>query len=250
MSDIILEAVKLIEKSKYITAFTGAGISVESGIAPFRGENGIWNKYEEKLFDIDYFSAHTKETWDMLCDGFYEGTLKAKPNSAHIFLARLEKEKNLKSVITQNIDNLHQKAGSETVYELHGNAIKLTCLKDGSKYDVFDFDLKSAPLCKKCKSILKPDFVFFGEQLPQYDFNHSINDSRQCDLMIIIGSTGIVYPAASIPNFAKENGAKIIEINPQHSSYTKTISDIYIPLKAAEATDKIENILFKNTSLK
>ncbi|MDR3244254.1 MAG: NAD-dependent deacylase [Elusimicrobiota bacterium] len=236
----IIKAAKEIKKSKSAVAFTGAGISVESGIAPFRGENGIWNKYEEKLFEINYFLAHTKEAWDMLCDGFYEGTIKAQPNDAHLVLARLEKEGKIKAVITQNIDDLHTKAGSKTIYELHGNASRLHCTKDGSKYSVFDFDLKTAPKCKKCGSMLKPDFVFFGEQLPQDDFNLSIQSSRNCDLMLIIGSTGIVYPAASLPPLAKENGAKIIEINPSPSAFTNTIADIFIPMKAGEAMKLIE----------
>jgi NAD-dependent deacetylase len=230
---------ELINKSSYIVAFTGAGISVESGIAPFRGENGIWNKYEEKLFDIDYFTNHIEEAWDMLCDGFYEGTLKAKPNEAHKVLAQMEAMGKLKSIITQNIDDLHTKAGSKTVYELHGNAAKLSCLKDGLKYKATDFDLKTAPRCKKCGNILKPDFVFFGEQLPQVDLAKSLEDAKKCDLMIVIGSTGLVYPAASMPQIAKQNGAKIIEINPNKTVYTNTLTDIFIQSGAVAAMTEI-----------
>lgn len=240
---MLKEAADLIKKSKYAIAFTGAGISVESGIPPFRGENGIWNKYEEKLFDIVYFNSHKKEAWDMLCDGFYENAVRAKPNAAHFLLAELEKNGNLKSIITQNIDNLHTKAGNKTVYEVHGNIANLLCQTDGSKYSIADFDLKSAPLCRKCGAILKPDFVFFGEQLPEYDLNKSIEDCHKCDLLIIIGSTGIVYPAASMPNLAKENGAKIIEVNPQESVYSNTIADIYIKMGAADFAENIKKFL-------
>jgi NAD-dependent deacetylase len=242
--ELINNAAMVLKESKFAVAFTGAGISVESGIAPFRGENGIWNKYEEKLFEINYFSLHTKEAWEMLCDGFYEATLKSNPNTAHITLVKLEQNGIIKAVITQNIDNLHTKAGSKNVYELHGNASKLTCLRDSSKYSVQDFDLRTAPCCKKCGAILKPDFVFFGEMLPEKDMRMSLEASSNCDVMLVIGSTGIVYPAASLPFDAKRNGAVIIEINPKPSSFTNEITDIFIPMEAVEAMMQIWD-LFK-----
>lgn len=242
MENLIQEAAKALKNSKYAIAFTGAGISVESGIAPFRGENGIWNKYEEKLFELNYFMQHTDEAWDMLCDGFYEGTLEAKPNAAHLALAKLEKEGIIKCIITQNIDDLHTKAGSKTVYELHGNAGRLHCMYDGSRYSAADFDLKTPPKCKKCGQILKPDFVFFGELLPEYDMSMSVQASLMCDLMLVIGSTGTVFPAASLPVQAKQNGALTIEINPTPSFFTDRVTDIFIPMKAGEAMKKIESI--------
>lgn len=242
--NLIRQAAQALKNSSYAVAFTGAGISAESGIAPFRGDNGIWNKYEEKLFEINYFTAHTQEAWKMLCDGFYASTLKAKPNAAHTALARLEKEGIIKAVITQNIDNLHAKAGSKTVYELHGNAGRLHCLNDGSTYLADGFDLSTAPKCKKCQALLKPDFVFFGEMLPVYDMQMSAKASAACDIMLVIGSTGVVYPAAALPFSAKRNNALIIEINPEPSAFTKEISDIYIPLKAGGAMLALEKELF------
>jgi NAD-dependent deacetylase len=243
MQKTIKEVVDNLKKSKATVAFTGAGISVESGIAPFRGENGIWNKYEEKLFDINFFKNHTQETWNMLRDGFYETTLKAVPNTAHIALAKLEKEGLLESVITQNIDNLHTKAGNKTVYEIHGNAQRLLCMKDNTKYSVKDFNLKTEPRCKICNTILKPDFVFFGEMLPEYDLRMAIKASNLCEVMVIIGSTGTVYPAASLPIEAKRHNAIIIEINPTPSVFTSNITDIFVPLKATEAmTEIIKNL--------
>jgi NAD-dependent deacetylase len=180
----------------------------------------------------------------MLRDGFYETTLKAVPNAAHITLAKLEKEGLLQSVITQNIDNLHTKAGSKTVYEIHGNAQRLFCMKDNSKYSVKDFNLKTAPRCKICNAILKPDFVFFGEMLPEHDLTMAIKASTLCEVMIVIGSTGTVYPAASLPIEAKRHNATIIEINPTPSTFTNSITDIFIPLKAAEAmTEIIKNLV-------
>jgi NAD-dependent deacetylase len=240
---LIKNAANALKESRYTIAFTGAGISVESGIAPFRGENGIWNKYEEKLFEINYFSSHTKEAWKMLCDGFYEANLKAIPNAAHIALAKLEQNGIIKAVITQNIDNLHTKAGSKNVYELHGNAEKLICINDTSKYSVQGFNLKTAPCCKKCGAMLKPDFVFFGEMLPEKDTHNSIEASKKCDVMLVIGSTGVVYPAASFPFEAKKNGAIIIEINPEPSAFTNEITDIFIPMKSAKAMAHILDLL-------
>jgi NAD-dependent deacetylase len=240
---LIKNAVTVLKESKYAVAFTGAGISVESKIAPFKGENGIWNKYEEKLFEISYFTSHTKECWQMLCDGFYEATLKATPNAAHSALAKLEQKGIIKAVITQNIDNLHAKAGSKNVYELHGNAWKLICINDASKYFVKDFDLKTAPCCKKCSAALKPDFVFFGEMLPEKDMCASIEVSKKCDAMLIIGSTDIVYPAASLPFEAKRNKSVIIEINPMPSAFTNEITDIFLPMKSAKAMTQILDLL-------
>jgi NAD-dependent deacetylase len=246
MNENLSLTIDALSNSSICVAFTGAGISVQSGIPPFRGENGIWNKYEEKLFDINYFKQHIQEAWDMLLDGFYQTTLKATPNAAHIALAKLEREGVLKSIITQNIDNLHTKAGNKTVYELHGNADRLLCMKDHSIYSITDFDLKTAPRCKLCNEILKPDFVFFGEMLPDYDLKMSIEASSMCDLMLIIGSTGTVYPAASLPFEAKKHNATIIEINPTPSHFTNSITDIFIPLKAIEAmTEIIEHLTVK-----
>lgn len=243
INENIKKAANVLKRSKFAAAFTGAGISVESGIAPFRGDNGIWNKYEEKLFEIDHFTNHTKEAWEMLCDGFYKGTLDAKPNAAHLALARLEEKGIIKCVITQNIDTLHTKAGSKEVYELHGTAGRLHCMRDGTKYTVEEFDLESPPKCKKCNGLLKPDFVFFGEMLPEYDMKMSQKAALECDVILIIGSTGVVYPAASLPQNAYQNGAAIIEINPYPSSFTDRITDIFLPMKAGEAMTAIEELL-------
>ncbi|MDR3071817.1 MAG: NAD-dependent deacylase [Endomicrobium sp.] len=241
----IEKTVAALKKSKYAIAFTGAGISAESGISPFRGENGIWNKYKEQLFEINYFTEHTQDSWSMLCDGFYEAMFKAKPNEAHTALASFEKEGLIKAIITQNIDDLHEKAGSKIIYSLHGNASKLRCIKDGSNYYVKFFDLKTAPRCKICNSMLKPDFVFFGEMLPEYDMHMSLKVSLKCDVMIVIGSTGTVYPAASIPYYAKRNNATIIEVNPTPSAFTNEITDIFIPMKAVEAMQNIRTLFYQ-----
>jgi NAD-dependent deacetylase len=239
----IIKAKELIKSSNYIVAFTGAGISVESGIPPFRGENGLWSKYDPKILDLNFFLAHPDISWKYIKEIFYDYMYDAKPNVAHYCLADLERKGKLKGIITQNIDNLHQAAGSKNVIEFHGTTKKLECTNCKSKFDSNKISLNNLPpLCPKCGEILKPDFVFFGEPIPKKAFEKSIELATNCDLMIVIGTTGEIMPASQIPYIAKENGSKIIEINPQKSAYTNTITDIYLPLKATEACLKLKNL--------
>ncbi|MEI0526071.1 NAD-dependent deacylase [Brachyspira murdochii] len=237
-------AAKIIKESKYVVSFTGAGISVESGVPTFRGENGLWEKHGSQFAEISYFMKHQKESWNSLKKVFYDPITDVKPNKAHIVLANLEKMGIMRSVITQNIDNLHQEAGSKIVYELHGTAKYAVCTKCKTKYKITKEILSmDPPVCEKCASVLKPDFVFFGEQLPAIAFNSSIEDAEKSDLFIIIGTGGEVMPAAQIPHIAKRSGAKIMEINPAPSSFTNSIVDIYIQEKAGAAFTEIEKYL-------
>ncbi|MDR2709432.1 MAG: NAD-dependent protein deacylase [Elusimicrobiota bacterium] len=236
MQNVIDQAIGYIKNSKYAVAFTGAGISVESGIPSFRGKGGVWEKYGEDMFEIDYFNSHKVKCWRLLSMGFYAKTLAASPNPSHNVLAKMEEQGVIKSVITQNIDGLHVKAGSKKVYHLHGQASVLICQTCGNAYEVFKFDLQDGPpRCETCGDILKPNFVFFGENLPEYDIRHATVETVKCDLMLVIGSTGIVYPAASFPAQAKTNGAKIVEINPHRSKFTNTITDMFIQMPASQA---------------
>ena len=233
-----------IKDSKYVVAFTGAGISVESKVPPFRGENGLWEKHGSQFAEISYFTKHQKESWRSLKKVFYDPITDVKPNKAHIVLANLEKMGIMRSVITQNIDNLHQEAGSKIVYELHGTAKYAVCMKCKTRYKISrEILAMEPPSCERCGSTLKPDFVFFGEQLPAMDFNSSIEDAEKSDLFIIIGTGGEVMPAAQIPHIAKRSGAKIMEINPMHSNFTDSIVDIYVGEKAGKAFEEIEKYL-------
>jgi len=157
----IIAAAGWIANARYLVAFTGAGVSVESGIPPFRGEEGLWNEYDPAALDIDYFKSNPADSWKVIFEIFYHFFLEAKPNNAHKFLSRLENRNLLKSVITQNIDNLHQEAGSKTVIEYHGNSKYLLCPICGSRQPVSEIDFDPLPpLCDKDQSVLKPDFVF------------------------------------------------------------------------------------------
>ncbi len=231
-----LEAAALIKNAKHLTAFTGAGISVESGIPPFRGKNGLWNKYDPIFLDIRYFQAKPLESWRLIKEIFYDFFGQAQPNAAHYALADLEKRGLLHAIITQNIDNLHQEAGSREVYEFHGTAQELSCIGCGRKTPASRVDLNLLPpFCPRCGEILKPDFIFFGEGIPEPAYSRSLHEAETADLFLLVGTTGEIMPASQIPVLAKQNGAKIIEINIAPSNYTAQISDIFIQEKATVA---------------
>jgi len=238
MNDIDI-AVEKIRNAKYLVAFTGAGISVESNIPPFRGENGIWNKFDPKTLDIDYFANNPVECWSQITQMFFDVIDIAKPNTAHYCLAKLEEQNILKSLITQNIDNLHFDAGNKNVVEYHGNTRDLICMNCGKRYKVSDFDLKNEiPVCS-CNNILKPDFVFFGEGIPEKALIQVEKDIKNVDVMLVIGTTGEILPASLIPYQAKQNGAYIIEINTEKSNFTDKITDLFLQGKAGEICQKI-----------
>ncbi|MCK5542025.1 MAG: NAD-dependent deacylase [Desulfobacterales bacterium] len=234
------KACEIIKASSRCIAFTGAGISVESGIPPFRGEGGLWNKYDPSTFDIQFFNNHTKESWAAIKTIFYDLFGKVKPNKAHFVLAEMERMGIIKAIITQNVDNLHYDAGSKIVHEFHGNLKKIVCLKCKRLVRIDDIDLdKTIPLCSKCKGILKPDVIFFGEPIPENPSKYSFEEAKVADCFILIGTTGEVAPANMIPRIAKENKAKIIEINPVKSLYTDSITDVFINEKATIAMTKL-----------
>jgi len=232
-----------IREAKYVLAFTGAGISVESGVAPFRGKGGLWNDTDPKLFYIDHFMESPKETWELLVEHFYNVSKKAEPNAAHTALAELEKGGLLHSLVTQNIDNLHTLAGSKIVHEFHGNLFRVVCTKTGTKYPVSNIDFSKLPPYSKQGGLLKPDIVFFGEAIPPDVYAQSFAAAKQADVVIVIGTTGEVYPAASIPMIAKENGAKIIEVNTEDSEYSNTITDIFLRGKAGQIMSKLQKLV-------
>lgn len=229
-------AAEIIRNAKHVIAFTGAGISVESGIPPFRGEAGLWNKYDPSLLEIGSFLANPEKSWKVIREIFYDKFADARPNEAHLLLSRLESNRMLKSVITQNIDNLHQEAGSKTVYEFHGNSRKLMCMGCREIYQSSEINLNVIPpMCESCGELLKPDFIFFGEPIPEKAYIMSVKEANAADVILVIGASGEVIPAGSIPYLAKKNGAMVIEINPGRSNYTDTITDIFIQSKAIKA---------------
>jgi len=238
--DKIEAAVALITNSKYAIAFTGAGISVESGIPPFRGKDGLWSKYDPNVLDLNNFYLNPIDSWKVIKEIFYDFFGSAKPNTAHFALAELEKLGKIKAVITQNIDNLHTDAGSLEVYEFHGNSRMLVCPYCAKEFIAAEVNLNDiVPLCDSCHGVLKPDFIFFGESIPVLAYQKSVEAAEKTDLVIIIGSTEEVVPASTIPSIAKQNGAKIIEINPERSLFTDSITDVFLQGKATEVMSQL-----------
>ena len=241
---MIEEAANLIKNAKHVTAFTGAGISVESGIPPFRGENGLWSKFDPIFLDINYFHQNPLKSWKLIKEIFYDFFGKAKPNTAHFALAEMEKSGYLNSVITQNIDNLHYEAGSNKVWEFHGTSQNLLCSNCEESYSATSIDLSHLPpKCEKCGAILKPDFVFFGEPIPEPVRTNSFAEAEFADVFILIGTTGEIMPASIIPIEAKRNNVKIIEVNIQPSNYTNAITDVFLQGKATEIMAKLLEFL-------
>lgn len=237
-------AAGVIGNAEYCTAFTGAGISVESGIPPFRGEKGIWNQYDPIVLDLAFFHHNPEESWLVIKEIFYDFFGKAAPNKAHYVLAELEQQGLLKSIITQNIDNLHYEAGSRDVIEYHGNSRKLICTRCGEITDATEEVLAEIPPRCSCGGIQKPDFVFFGEGIPVDAVERSREAVLNSDCMILIGTTGEIYPAALLPREASRRGATIIEINPSPSLYTDEITDIFIKSEAVGAAERLQKVFF------
>ncbi len=217
----------LVRSSRKIIAFTGAGVSTESGIPDFRSPGGIWSRYDPEMFTIDRFLHDTearKVHWKALSgDDFIPGN--ARPNAAHYALAELERMGKLDCVITQNVDGLHEEAGNspERVFHLHGTMREAKCLRCGKGYPMEEvrrwvLSGTEIPECRDCGGILKPNAVFFGEALPEWELSESQRRARECDLCIVIGSSLVVYPAALIPQYAVQSGAKLVIINRDRTS--------------------------------
>ena len=242
IQESIHSAAALIRQARHLTAFTGAGISVESGIPPFRGLGGLWSKYDPRLLEIRYFLERPEVSWPVLKEIFYDHFGAAKPNRAHEVLAAWEARGLLKTVITQNVDNLHFEAGSRNVVEYHGNSRTLVCLSCGDRRPADPGLLATLPPRCACGGLFKPDFVFFGEGIPPAASTAAEMAARKTDCMLVVGSTGEVYPAALVPRRAKARGATLIEINPEPSEFSAD-ADVRIPLGAAEAFDLLEKEL-------
>jgi len=244
-NELIRKAAGFLRRSGFTTAFTGAGISVESGIPPFRGDGGLWGKYDPQVLEISYFRDNPAESWKVIREIFYDFFGKASPNKAHLALARMERAGLLGRTITQNIDNLHQAAGSVVVSEFHGSSGRLVCLHCHRIYRPETVSLDHIPpTCRECGGILKPDFVFFGEAIPRKAMEEAWEAASMSDVLLIIGTTGEVMPANQVPLMAKEAGAVIIEINPQPSHYTGRLTDIFLQGKAAEVMERLEAEVF------
>lgn len=244
MHDLIRDAAEAIFRSKRTLALTGAGISVESGIPDFRSAGGLWSKYDPSDYaTITAFRHNPERVWNMLrdMDALVSG---ARPNAAHTGLGEMEKMGFLHCIITQNVDNLHQAGGARNVIEYHGNSSTLSCLSCGRTYRAEAKRGERTPRCE-CKSILKPDVVFFGEAIPPAALNRSFQLASSAEVLMVVGTSAVVSPANTIPALAKERGAKIIEINTESTHLTHTVTDIFIGRSAGVAIPELVNELKK-----
>jgi NAD-dependent deacetylase len=229
-----------LKKAKKIVFVTGAGISQESGIPTFRGKEGLWRKYDPmKLATIDAFYEDPKLVWEWY-EERRQNILAANPNLGHVAIAELEKHKQV-SVLTQNIDGLHQRAGSTQVYELHGSIITIKCTVCDFKDKIISNFSQLPPLCK-CGNILRPDVVWFGESLPQDIWNSAIEQACSCDVMVVVGTSLAVSPANLLPVYAKQNGAALIEVNPEQTPMSSSMT-LSLRSFAAKALPEIINII-------
>ncbi len=228
------QAAQWVKNASYAVAFTGAGISVESGIPPFTGAGGLWNQYDPQFIEINFFLSDPLRSWQEMKKIFFSTMDEAHPNIAHKVLGKLEQKGLLKGVITQNIDGLHQRGGSRNVQEFHGTIHTLSCLHCGRKYRLDDINLDDLPPTCLCGHVLKPDFVFYGEGIPPRAYENSAEMAQQADVMLVVGTAGQVMPACSLPLVAKEHGCKIIEVNPRPSAYTGHITDLHFAQPATQ----------------
>ena len=206
------DVAELLLTLKNCVVLTGAGISAESGIQTFRSRDGLWKKFDPMVYaSVEVFRRDPSKYWQIRGD-FIRNYDTYRPNAAHRALVELEQMGIVRRVITQNIDGLHRKAGSRKVIEIHGSLREIICQQCGKTYLAPDIPEGNPPHCE-CGGVLKPNTVLFGEQLPPEALEVAIRESSTCRVMLVIGTSAVVYPAAHLPVVAKQHGAKIVEIN-------------------------------------
>lgn len=242
---ILSEALKsYIKKDKRVVVLTGAGISAESGVPTFRGENGLWKKFKpEELATFDAFISNPQLVWE-----WYEYRRKliseVKPNPSHYGLVEMQSYFENFHLVTQNVDGLHQKAGSKEVIELHGNIKRNKCVGCGQKFEELEISSKEIPPKCRCGGMLRPDVVWFGEMLPQEAMNNAYEYSTYCDLFFSIGTSALVYPAASLPLIAKRAGAYLVEVNLEKTELSSLADEVFLG-KAGEIMPEIVRFIRK-----
>ena len=239
MNDLYLRAAEMLRNSRRTVALTGAGISAESGIPTFRNDDGLWKKYDPAIYaSYEVFLRDPSKYWQMRAD-FIKKFATLVPNPAHEALAELETTGKLWRIITQNIDGLHSKAGNREVIEIHGSLRESSCMDCNRQFIATEIPTTIPPRCP-CGGVIKPSTVLFGEPMPEEAMAQALLESRRCDLMLVIGTSATVQPAASLPAIAREHGALLIEINPEP---TLPDVDLRLPEKAGRAMTSIVTAL-------
>ncbi len=247
MEEAIRKGAALIAQARSIMAFTGAGLSTESGIPDFRSPGGIWERYDPSEFEYHRIvrSDRARAAYWKMSTEFYETMKDALPNPAHLALKDLEDVGRLSVIVTQNIDNLHQKAGNspEKIIEIHGTAFHVSCLSCGRSYerDVIEARLAAGdmvPACDSCAGILKPATISFGQAMPKEAMETGFRHAEECDLCLVLGSSLVVYPAASIPARAVQKGARLLIIN-RDPTHLDAQADLVIHESVGEVLPRI-----------
>lgn len=245
-SDLINSVSSLLKSSKNLVVLTGAGVSAESGIPTFRGKDGLWKKYRaEELATPEAFRRNPTLVWEWY-NYRREIINSKKPNQGHIVLSKWENGEYFGSftLITQNVDGLHIIAGNKNVLEIHGNIWKVRCISCGKEEFSYEVPLGEIPPKCECGGILRPGVVWFGESLPQDALSKSFEALKNADVVMVVGTSGIVYPAASMPYYAKEGGAKVVEVNISKTPISE-YADYFLKGKAGEILPELDKELAK-----
>jgi NAD-dependent deacetylase len=240
LAQAVEAAARLVMASNHVVALVGAGLSVESGIPPFRGPGGLWTKYgEPDMLGYQSFMRDPKKWWEETISRtgsmqeLIDALAQAQPNAAHYALAELEQLGQLQHIITQNIDNLHQEAGSTAITEIHGNRLKLRCIACNTRWPIGEFPIEELPpKCRQCGGIVKSDTVMFGEPIPRDALDECIRQSQMCDCMLLVGTSAVVYPAAGFPQDVRMSGGRLIEFNLNETPLTP-LCDVILRAPAA-----------------
>jgi NAD-dependent deacetylase len=227
-----------LQFAQSVTVLTGAGISAESGVPTFRGPDGLWRNFRpEQLATPEAFEADARLVWEWY-NWRRELIAPLQPNLAHYALVEMERRVRQFTLITQNVDGLHGKAGSRNLLEIHGSIWKVRCPRCGIVTDNFDVPIQILPVCDQCGGLLRPNVVWFGEMLPQAELHAAQLAAAQCDLMFVIGTSGVVQPAASFAVIAKGAGAYVVEVNIEHTPLSG-VADRTCIGKAAEVLPEL-----------
>ncbi|MBW1988641.1 MAG: NAD-dependent deacylase [Deltaproteobacteria bacterium] len=243
-NDLIRRLADDLLASESCVALTGAGISVESGIPPFRGKGGLWERFDPmEVAHIDSFLRDPARVWDLLLREMHSLLSTARPNAAHLGLARLEKAGILSTVITQNVDGLHQAAGSTDVIEFHGNFAWQRCMECEKTYSTPEVDLSTIPPLCACGGILRPECVFFGEAIPEHELARSFQLAARCGLMLVVGTSAVVQPSASLPQVARQHGALVVEINREPTHLTGSVAHYSLLGRAGDLVGAVASLV-------
>ncbi len=234
-----------LQNAKSVCVLTGAGVSAESGVPTFRGDDGLWKKFKpEELASFDAFIGNPELVWEWY--SYRKQVMKnVQPNAAHHALVQMQQMTQDFTLVTQNVDNLHTRAGSKNVLELHGNIERSYCIDCRTfANDVELPDDRKAPRCSNCGGLVRPDVVWFGELLPVEAFQKASAAADRCDLFLTVGTSAVVYPAASLPMIARSRGAYVVEINAEYTEISHRVHETLIG-KAAEILPILVDELFK-----